>query len=105
MANRRQRSDKTITSSPALKVYPNPFSNELKLKIFTEKKEDIKIRITNMQGRTVFQTTKHADTGEQEFNLNFLKYSLPDGLYIMELISGDKHINKKTMKICRDTGR
>ncbi|MEA2042887.1 MAG: glycosyl hydrolase family 18 protein [Bacteroidota bacterium] len=88
---------------PNIKVFPNPFSNELSFEIRTAKKETVNIRITNSKGQPVYEKSEQLFPGQQTYNLNFMKHSLPDGLYIMELISGKEQISKKSIKICKET--
>lgn len=76
-----------------LEVYPNPASNEIKLKVSHLQGETVVIRIIDPLGRTVFSAVKNVNTGLLDENINVSR--LRDGLYHLQVIDGSQIQSKK----------
>ena len=73
-------------------LYPNPFSDSIKLKITTNKAADVIITFFNLQGKQVYQSTLSlTGKGEELHTLHLKNSSMPTGIYVVQ-ISG-KEIN------------
>lgn len=79
----------SLDSSQNIKVYPNPFDNEL----FYEKgnKEPCDIIIYNSKGLTIRKFNDHS------FSSIYLG-DLPKGIFLIQIISGEKYYAKKIIK-------
>lgn len=73
--------------APSIQVLPNPFSTELRVLITLENKEDGYIRITDQNGRIVYNNYRRLDIGTNIVLLSELS-SLPAGTYFMEVRLG-----------------
>ena len=86
-----------------LTVYPNPFKNRLSIDIESEKNEQITVKLTDIRGRSVFQSKEQLKPGKNQINLNFLKFSLPSGYYVLTVLSEQNVIEERSVKICKCT--
>jgi len=79
-------SDKIANSSPAvenvLKVYPNPFINDINVSFTLEKEETVQVYFIDMSGAILQQHTKKIPAGPQRFPLYA---EVPAGSYIIKL--------------------
>lgn len=66
----------------SIKVFPNPFSNEIKLHL--DKAEDYQLKIRNGIGQMVYSTTIYGTTTSHDVS------DLPSGIYILSLAKEDK---------------
>ena len=88
---------KTITISinteqnSELEVFPNPFSTELALSLYSGHSDNARIEIWNLQGSLVYETTASLIEGQQTIQIRDLD-QLQSGRYIVRLTSG--HLKK-----------
>ncbi len=72
-----------LTSSIAMKVYPNPSSGNFHLEILNENhQKTLLATLYNLQGKVVFKQS--ITTGKQELNVK-----LPDGVYLLNVLSDE----------------
>ena len=76
-------SPSSINKMTKIKLYPNPSSEFLNIKLINESGKYVCIRILNNQGR-IIETISIQDTYTNELQIN--TSDLPDGLYIMETV-------------------
>lgn len=80
-----------LNAKAHLQAYPNPAGAQITLE--TERlEEDLKVRITDLSGRTVLE---ESFPGRAESHRQELHHDLPDGLYILQLSSGSHQISEK----------
>jgi hypothetical protein len=58
-----------ITNAP-VKIYPNPVSDVLNVKIRLATTEHLHIQVTDMQGRLIYRKTRLVRNGADEVNIN-----------------------------------
>jgi serine protease AprX len=79
------------------RVYPNPFTKDIFVRISSETKDELTIKIISQTGRVVFREQKILHPGSNEIHLN------PDitfpGVYILNLDSGSINKNVKLIKL------
>lgn len=83
----------TLTGS--VQVGPNPFSNNLSVQVTLVKDETALIRLTNLQGRVVYSKMERLSTGVNNLNL---APALPQGIYVIEILTGSKRIYKQKLE-------
>lgn len=74
-----------------LRVYPNPLESILNLKFDLEEKTDLEIRILDMMGKVVHQSS-HPNTLNQTFIIENI--SVPNGIYMV-------HVNGENINLSR----
>ncbi len=82
-----------------LTVYPNPVSDEFRIRYTLPHDEDISLRLFNLQGRQV-QTLlpgQHKPAGNTE-DMFRLDPSVPAGVYLLELFTGEGILHSKIIK-------
>lgn len=86
--------EKNIPENYQLSIFPNPFNNELTIKIPITKVGNTKISIYNIQGKLVDKyNLQNINKGFYEFHWN--AYKLSSGLYIIRVDNANKrYINK-----------
>jgi len=75
-----------------LAVYPNPFTNEIKIKLPEYIKGNYDFKVSDITGKTIYSKSQH----ERSFVWN--GSSLPKGVYILSIESNGKAIAKKVVK-------
>src|SRR5690606_34580301 len=73
-------------------VYPNPFSNELNIKLPASVKGDYILKISDLNGKTIHSQKQN----DKSFIWNGT--SLPKGIYILSIESNGKTVAKKIVK-------
>jgi hypothetical protein len=77
-----------------IKVYPNPASERIEMKLNFEKNRNVKIQLINFNGRLIWTTNKNGNQIEQVTEIA----DLPNGNYFLNfLIDGNKY--SQTFKI------
>jgi hypothetical protein len=80
------------------RIYPNPVSDWLNFELYSEKPVKGEIKIVDMIGRIVFQSTPEwNDQGTYKVNLDHL----PDGIYIMQIQFDDESYTRRIVKSIR----
>lgn len=77
---------------PGLAVYPNPFTNEIKIKLPEYIKGNYDFKVSDITGKTIYRKNQN----ERSFVWN--GSSLPKGIYILSIESNGKTIAKKVVK-------
>lgn len=67
-------------------VYPNPFSNELNIRIESSQNEQVEIQLYDQTGRKLFNQPQTIRKGEQTVTLQTLSENLPDGVYVLRIV-------------------
>jgi hypothetical protein len=81
--------------SASFRVYPNPTTGNLKVKFNDpENPDEIKFTICNMLGEQLLQH-QASNTGYFEIDMSHL----PEGLYLLRIITGDAYETVKIMKV------
>lgn len=75
-----------------LAVYPNPFTNEIKIKLPEYIKRNYDFKVSDITGKTIYRKNQN----ERSFVWN--GSSLPKGVYILSIESNGKTIAKKVVK-------
>jgi hypothetical protein len=80
-----------------LQVSPNPFTDNLNLQINNTQKTDVRIRIVNAAGQSLYNKTISMEKGVNSIVLNdFQNYAR--GMYIIEVKTADQYISHKLLK-------
>lgn len=85
---RKKEAEKKAESVSDLEVhfYPNPTSGSINLAFSVVQKADIKVRIVDSQGKTVFQDEKGMFQGRYNKEINLAKNGV--GMYVVQLMVG-----------------
>lgn len=84
-------------SASSVRIYPNPFNETLSLEFNLQEREYIRIRILDVLGKEVLETTQtELASGTSNFTLN-LGY-LTSGLYFCEIKSNSLSISRRIIK-------
>lgn len=75
---------------------PNPFTQELKLRVYRERKGDLDVTITDMSGRVVHTYHSTVYQGTQSVNID-LAY-LPAGVYMLNAVADEDRMVVKAVK-------
>jgi glucose/arabinose dehydrogenase len=80
-------------------VYPNPIHNELNLRVSLTTADHIRIQITDMQGRAVYNEARQASAGTTEIKINTKKW--PSQTYSVIIKGSDNKVmlNRKVVKL------
>ncbi len=76
------------SSFDAIKVYPNPARNEVKISYVSSSNQDAIISLNDITGREMHRTEFPAVNGDNLYDLNLADY--PRGIYFVSLISGNE---------------
>ncbi len=83
-----------------LKSYPNPFTDELRFVLFSKVNEQLKIRISDISGKTILIKEHSLIEG-----VNYIVFQdigfIPSGLFIIELMGSKQTLLQKLLKINR----
>ena len=74
-------------------LYPNPFSEIINIKVDSKKNENLMVSVTDLTGRTVYQSTRHQTNQSIQ-----LGEELGKGLYLIQLVHGDETELMKVIK-------
>jgi len=82
-----------------LQVYPNPFTNQVKIMLFAAIKQIVIIKLYDLQGRIVYSKENiECPVGEKRIDV-FLPDELPTGCYCLHLISTEVFRTSLLVKI------
>lgn len=79
-------------------VFPNPFSNDLKIQLSSDKQAPVQIRISNAAGQLVVSKNIMLQKGENIVVMSSELNSLKPGMHLMEIISEDGKMTQKIIK-------
>lgn len=85
-----------LQESNAMAIFPNPVSEELTVRLFSESGESIEIRIIDVKGNTVYTQTGHTVTGMNKIKMQLSH--LVKGLYICQVNKGKGIETSKFLK-------
>lgn len=77
-------------------VYPNPFTDEVSLKLDLIDDQEITIEIVDITGKLIYQDHKNAQTGTNNFALNLANHQA--GVYIITVKTKNDMIQKRVIK-------
>jgi len=81
-------------------VFPNPFSDELRIALNLYKPSAIEIYVTNIHGQTVFaQNQTYLDAGSHLLNIGKELASAVEGMYFLQLKVNEVIVNYKVLKL------
>jgi len=78
-------------------LYPNPFSEQFNINIYSKENTNAEIFLTNPSGRIV-KTLFSGYLEEGSNNLKFSAGDVPPGFYYLKVIAGNEVINHKIIK-------
>ncbi|HEV7783483.1 MAG TPA: T9SS type A sorting domain-containing protein, partial [Chitinophagaceae bacterium] len=81
-----------------VRIYPNPFTNDLKLQIFSGKETAATVRISNALGQPVVDRKINLQSGENTIALSAELSSLDKGIYSIQIITQDHRFTEKIIK-------
>ena len=81
---RLTRKAKAILKNERIKVYPNPFNNQITLVYFHEKATNLAVSIMSMDGKTIQKKVFSTPGGEYHFFTIDGLFSLPKGQYLLK---------------------
>lgn len=84
-----------VTNNEILKVYPNPFNNDLILSLKSPTNSKVEVTITDITGHAVYQD--NVNVKNTDVTLTNLPELLP-GAYILKLFFDNKEVNKIILK-------
>ncbi|MEI6898991.1 MAG: T9SS type A sorting domain-containing protein, partial [Bacteroidota bacterium] len=93
-----ETSDETIVTADdfeSLSIFPNPTSGKINLDYTAASDGKIEVKILNLTGTSVMETTFNAMDGSNNFSMDLT--GQPAGIYILELTSDHDRILKKVM--------
>jgi hypothetical protein len=73
-----------------LALYPNPISNQLKVKLSLSKSDNIQIQVTDMQGRAVYAESRYMQAGTKEIEINTKLW--PAQLYSVKVTTSNSRL-------------
>ncbi|MFL5765683.1 MAG: T9SS type A sorting domain-containing protein [Bacteroidia bacterium] len=79
------------TSNSELSIYPNPASDVININLEGIKDQYIELSLYDVTGRK----TKYLKTSEKTFSIS--RGDLPDGIYFVEVVAGEKVLSKKVI--------
>jgi len=74
-----------LSAKPQVSAWPNPFQSSITINITTERSTTIHVRLTDVNGKVLRQTTKAVSKGVTQISMNDLG-NLPGGIYLLEAI-------------------
>ncbi len=84
-----------LKSDKVFSVYPNPSTGEFTIAYDLLRRSDVKIAIYNMNGALVKAVTDTKGQYEGRYRLPVNLNELPNGIYIVSLINGDKQSTER----------
>jgi len=79
-------------------VYPNPFTDNIKLLISSDKETEVTIRISNAAGQTVVSRKAELQKGDNVIVLTSELKTLQSGVHFMDIISAEGIVTQKIIK-------
>jgi hypothetical protein len=81
-------------------VYPNPVDNEAYIEFNLKKSSPVNVTITNLQGRKIISRNYGTiEPGNQIITTRFSDFSIPGGIYLINLRTSEYSLNKKVSYI------
>lgn len=79
-----------------LTVSPNPFEEQLTIRVYSERKSTVEISLTDVTGRVIFSTSADASTGVRTIQPEMPE--LTPGIYFLKAVMGEKEIVQQLLK-------
>ncbi len=79
-----------------LSISPNPFSEQVTIRVYSERKGTVGIQLADVTGRVVYSTATEAGTGVRTIQPDFPQ--LPGGVYFLKATLNDKEVTKEILK-------
>ncbi len=76
-----------------LKIYPNPAQSMVNVSFNLQNDESVKLNVTDLQGKVVYETSLHLSTGQ--YNKTLDVSHLDNGLYFMTIETSNNRMVKK----------
>ncbi len=88
-----------LTDESLFRIFPNPFTDRLRVDFFSPERQEISIQLLTLTGKVM--ASRKAEVGYTSVNSIELSefHTLPDGMYILRIITGKTHHDKKVMRI------
>jgi hypothetical protein len=83
----------TNVSKSSVNVYPNPFGNQLNLSFNLNSKQDVRIEMVDIVGKTVYISNRTLNFGTQTISIDGL--DLENGVYFLNITAGNEVISQK----------
>lgn len=80
--------------------FPVPFTNVLNVQLYTDKKQEVRVQLTDMLGRAVLNRTENCSTGTNLILLNELE-KLQPGIYLLKVSTGETTCQQKLIRMNR----
>jgi len=80
------------------KILNNPFSDHIGITLSSDKKQAIRLLISDINGRTIIAKSEMCNKGVNYFSVDDLEKLLP-GTYIIQIISEEKVLKEKLVKL------
>ncbi|MDX5435625.1 MAG: T9SS type A sorting domain-containing protein, partial [Pontibacter sp.] len=90
------RLKETNAQDRQLKVWPNPFDDELATEIYTSEAKEVQLILSDMNGRSLYTKTIKLKAGVNRISLALQE--LPKGMYILRLQGMDVSESAKVIK-------
>ena len=78
-------------------IFPNPFSDEINLEIYSAIKSDLQISLFNISGQKNYQVTQGVIEGKQNIQLNLKNIRLENGAYILHIKEKDGQVQSRKL--------
>lgn len=85
-----------ISDEVSAKVLPNPFRDQLNIQMKLNTAAQVKVRLIDLYGRTVYTTTEKLNAGASSVRVP-VPAGLASGVYVVELWTGDKRLLQKKL--------
>jgi alkaline phosphatase D len=79
-----------------ISCFPNPFTEQVKMQYYLFKPEKVELKVTAIDGKTVYSKTENSGTGL--FNTELSLQQLPAGNYIVSITAGGKTYAQQMVK-------
>jgi len=87
-----------LPATTSAQVYPNPITDNYKVKFDVPERQNIMINITDMEGKTVVELYNNiAEKGENIFS--FSKQSLANGIYSLNIVGSTTNIKNEKIVV------
>ena len=87
----------TTAAASTIKAWPNPYSTQLNTSVQSNTNEVIKIKLINMEGKTVAENAVRVQKGNNTL-LVPAAAGITKGAYILQIVTGDKTENVRIIK-------
>ena len=92
--------NKALTGIDEIKVFPNPFNQNLNIAVNSLRETSAMIQIFDITGKNIYQETRKIYKGKNLLKINIYK-KIPDGIYQLHLVDSDG--NRSVRKIVSST--